>query len=169
MRPVTADPIVRANGALTVVFTVSAVVATVLFAAPWKTIAATIAIGCFSIGVVVFLWSYWTAVQRSRQDEISVAALYFLVDGCAPKPIARAMNAMLTVQVVASVATASIRSSTDGEPGSTLAFGILVPMMGLGFNGLWGAMHGSFRPRFGRDDDGVPDGDGATGQDVDHD
>ena len=27
----------------------------------------------------------------------------------------------------------------DGQPGSTLAFGILVPMFGIGLNGLWAA------------------------------
>lgn len=169
MNAMNKDPIVRANAALTGLFVVTATAATVLFDDPWKQVAAAVAIGCFTVGVVVFLWSYWTAVQRSRRDEISVAALYFLVDGCAPRGVARTMNSLLTAQVVVSVVTASIRSSTDGEPGSTLAFGILVPMMGLGFNGLWGSLHGTFRPRFDAQNSGVPDTDAVRDQDVDHD
>ena len=35
----------------------------------------------------------------------------------------------------------------DGSPGSSLAVGILVPMFGIGLNGLWCAFHGVFEPR----------------------
>jgi hypothetical protein len=92
-----------------------------------------------------------------------------LVDKCAPKSVARIMNALLAVQVVVSIATASIRSSTNGEPGSTLAYGILVPMLGLGLNGLWGAFYGAFRPRRDTKTEGVPDEGTVSGQDVGHD
>jgi hypothetical protein len=47
----------------------------------------------------------------------------------------------LAIQVVVAVTTASIR------PFTTLAFGILVPMFGIGMNGLWAARHGRFGPR----------------------
>lgn len=159
------DTIVTSDAVLTAVFVASSVAATVFFDQPWKSIAVTVSLVCFSVGVVAFLWGYWTAVQRSRTDDIAVASLYFLVDGCAPGPLARRMNLLLAVQVVTGVATASIRSSTDGRPGSTLAFGILVPMMGLGMNGLWGALHGSFRPRTGRRAEGVPPEGAPNGQD----
>jgi hypothetical protein len=161
--------IVRANASLTALFVVSAVIATVVFDDPWKNIAAGIALGCFAAGVVVFLWGYWTAVQRSRVDNIAVSSLYFLVDNCAPKSVARMMNGLLALQVVVSIATASVRSSTNGEPGSTLAYGILVPMLGLGLNGLWGAFYGSFRPRGGAKNEGVLDEGTVSGQDVGHD
>ena len=161
--------VIRANAGLTALFVVTATLATVFFDAPWKNIAVGVAVGCFSVGVVVFLWGYWTAVQRSRRDNIAVASLYFLVDHCAPASVMRMMNALLAVQVVVGIATASIRSSTDGKPGSTLAFGILVPMMGLGFNGLWGAFYGSFRPRSDLKNAGVPDEGSRSGQDVEHD
>jgi hypothetical protein len=161
--------IIWANACLTALFVISAVVATVVFDEPWKKIASGIALGCFAVGVVVFLWGYWTAVQRSRVDNIAVASLYFLVDKCAPRAVAGLMNVLLAVQVVVSIATASIRSSTNGEPGSTLAYGILVPMMGLGLNGLWGAFYGSFGPRRDTKIEGVPDEGIASGQDVGHD
>lgn len=161
--------IIQANVFLTALFVISAVLATVVFDEPWKKIAAGIALGCFAVGVVVFLWGYWTAVQRSRVDNIAVSSLYFLVDKCAPRAVAGLMNSLLAVQVVVSIATASIRSSTNGEPGSTLAYGILVPMMGLGLNGLWGAFYGTFRPRRDTKIEGVPDEGTASGQDVGHD
>lgn len=161
--------IVALNAALTVVFTATAVVSSVVFAQPWKAIGVATAVTCFAVGVVAFLWGYWSAVQRSRHDEISVAALYFLVDKCAPAPVARRMNILLGAQVVVGLVTAIARSSTDGKPGSTLAFGILVPMLGLGLNGLWGAHHGRFRPRVtGEANEVRHDGD-ATGQDEGHD
>lgn len=139
--------IMRIDAALTALFTVTATVSAVVFDQPWKAVAVVVAIGCFTVGVVAFLWGYFAAVQRSRRDDIAVAALYFLVDDAAPKSVSRTMNALLATQVAVALATAIARSSTDGEPGSTLAFGILVPMLGLGMNGLWGAIHGTFRPR----------------------
>lgn len=169
MKEMKGSAIVRANGGLTLLFVVTSVLATWTFDAPWKNIAVGIALGCFSVGVLVFLWGYWSAVQRSRYDNIAVASLYFLVDNCAPKNVMRIMNTLLAIQVIVGVATSSIRSSTDGEPGSTLAFGILVPMMGLGFNGLWGAFYGTFRPRVHPENTGVPEDGASRGQDVGHD
>jgi hypothetical protein len=139
--------IVRINILLTLIFVTSSIVSAVAFSQPWKTIAVVVSLACFAVGITVFLWGYWSAVQRSREDNISVAAMYFLIDGAAPSRLAVVMNSTLAVQVVVAVATALSRSSTDGRPGSTLAFGILVPMMGLGFNGLWAAEHGVFDPR----------------------
>ena len=139
--------LIKLNLALTAVFVAMSIFAAVTFTAPWKTIGVAVSLGCFSVGIVTFLWGYWTAVQRSRTDNISVAALYFLVDKCAPQSISRLMNGALGVQVVVGVATAISRTTTDGRTGSTLAFGVLAPMMGLGLNGLWGATHGTFAPR----------------------
>lgn len=42
-------------------------------------------------------------------------------------------------------------------------------MLGLGLNGLWGAFYGSFRPRGGAKNEGVPDEGTVSGQDVGHD
>ena len=56
---------------------------------------------------------------------------------------------MLAIQsTVALVDRPRARSeSEDGSPGTSLAVGILVPMFGLGLNGLWCAFHGVFPPR----------------------
>lgn len=139
--------IVRGNVAGTTFFVISSVVAAALFTKPARLIGVVVALTLFTVGVFAFLWSYWTAVQRSRIDNISVTQLYFLGAGSAPSSVKRVMNGALLVQVLASLATAISRSSTNGRAGSTLAFGILVPMFGLGLNGLWCAAHGTFSPR----------------------
>lgn len=139
--------ILLANAALTALFVITSLLAAVIFDQPWKSMSVVVDLACFTVGVVAFLWGYWNAVQRSRQDEIGVAVLYFLMDGVAPRAVSVRMNTLLGVQVVWAIATALWRGSTNGKPGSTLAFGILVPMLGLGLNGLWGAFHGTFRPR----------------------
>lgn len=160
--------IVQVNAVLTAVFVVTSLAAAVVFDNPWKQVAVGTSLACFSVGVVAFLWGYWNAVQRSREDNIGVAALYFLLGGIAPKAVARRMNALLAAQTVWSIATAAARGSTDGKPGSTLAFGILVPMMGLGLNGLWGALHGTFEPRAGARRPGVSPEGPQNGQDESH-
>jgi hypothetical protein len=139
--------IVRLNVAATAVFAVSATLAAVLFTNPWRVQGVVVAIGLFALGVWVFLWGYWTAVQRSRVDQIAVAQIYFLTHKVVPAAQRHIMWWALTVQCAVSLATALARPNTDGKPGSTLAFGILVPMLGLGLNGLLAAKYGHFAPR----------------------
>ena len=161
--------IVRVNAIFTALFLVTAVLAAVYFEQPWKVIAVVVCLASFSVGVCAFLWGYWSAVQRSREDNISVAAMYFLIDKCAPKSVARQMNGLLTLQVIIGLVTAGMRPSTDGKSGSTLAFGILVPMLGLGLNGLWAAFHGQFAPRSAANPQRVSPEASPNGQDEDHD
>lgn len=157
--------LVLANFALTVVFMVTSLAAAVRFDQPWKSVSVVVDLFCFAVGIFAFLWGYWNAVQRSREEDIGVAALYFLMDGIAPRSVSVRMNTLLGVQLVWAVATALSRGSTDGKPGSTLAFGVLVPMMGLGLNGLWGAFHGTFAPRQARKRGTVSQTGDGNGQD----
>ena len=152
--------IVRLDVIGTVLFTVSAVLAAVVFDGPAKVQGVVVDLALFAIGVAAFLWGYWVAVQRSRQDELSVAELYFLLGAAIPRDVKRSMNLCLLVQTVVAVATAMTRLTTPSDTassgssaGSTLAFGVLVPMFGLGLNGLWAAVHGNFGPRRKRSDD----------------
>lgn len=94
----------------------------------------------FAAGVVAFLWAYAIAVARSRTDAIGIGGLFFL-SGSAPKVVRARLLGALAVQVVVAVVSASIR------PYTAVAFGILVPMFGLGLAGLWGARHGTFPRR----------------------
>jgi hypothetical protein len=134
--------------------------AAVVFDGPAKVQGVVVDLALFAIGVTAFLWGYWVAVQRSRQDELSVAELYFLLGAAIPRDVKRTMNLCLLVQTVVAVATAMTRLTTPSDTassgssaGSTLAFGVLVPMLGLGLNGLWAAVHGNFGPRRKRSDD----------------
>lgn len=136
----------------TVLFVGSALLASIVFDGFARTQGVAVSLALFAIGVVVFLLGYWRAVQRSRHDSMSVTELYFLVGPHIDRKVSRFMNSLLGVQVLVAVATALVRSSTpatDGSqtPGSTLAFGILVPVFGLGLNGLWASTHGRFPPR----------------------
>lgn len=148
----TGSAIIRCNVAGTVLFVVSAALAAVVFEGTAKTQGVVVALALFGLGVVFFLMGYWKAVQRSRHDVMSVTELYFLVGPAIDRGTARVMNALLAVQVVVAVATALARGSTPAAggtstPGSTLAFGVLVPVFGLGLNGLWSSSYGRFPSR----------------------
>ena len=157
--------IVRLNMVATAGFVVATVIATWVFA-PWMRVGIVIVdLVLFAIGVVGFLWGYFAAVQRSRTDEISVAELFLLMGSVAPRPVRQVMSWCLGAQVVVGLTGAIVRNSTDGKPGSTLAFGVLVGMCGLGLNGMWAAKHGYFAPR--RRPEESPDGP-AIGKDGNH-
>ncbi len=160
--------IVRADAAATTWFVVTAVVSAVVFDGVALWIGAITALSLFLVGMVAFLWSFWNAVQRSRGESIAVTQLYFLVGGVAPVRVRNAMNALLAVQVLVGLGTALVRpNGPDGTPGSALALGVLVPMFGLGLNGLWAAYHGSYAER-SSDDDEVRLGGGSIGQNEGH-
>jgi hypothetical protein len=105
----------------------------------------------FAIGVATTLWAYARALDRSRVEEVGVANLYLLTGQTAPKPVRRIMTWALTVQVVAAVVGAwiGVVGLDEGEL-NALAFGVLVPMFGIGMNGVWAALHGSYGPRVGQ-------------------
>ena len=158
------DTIVKANLALTAVFSVTASYAATVFSTSAQWVGAVTAMVLFTVGVAAFLWSYWNAVQRSRSDEISVTQLYFLLGSAIPSPVRRTMNAALLIQFVVAITTAVARpDGPDGNPGSSLAVGFLVPMLGFGLNGLWAAYYGNFATRAD-----VPNSGSKIGQNADH-
>ncbi|MEM8618410.1 MAG: hypothetical protein AAGF73_01680 [Actinomycetota bacterium] len=174
------DVIVMANAIGTAAFTVTALTAATVFSTVAQWVGAITAMSLFAVGVFTFLWAFYNAAQRSRIEQLSVMQLFFLVGTPTPSRIRRTMNVLLIVQVGVGLGTALARpNGPDGTPGSSLAVGILVPMFGLGLNGLWAAFHGDFPPleRPGlptasaiRDhptndpaDDGGPDDDDVTG------
>jgi hypothetical protein len=172
--------IVRVNLVATALFAATATLAALTFTTLTQWIGAITAMSLFAIGVFAFIWSYWSAVQRSRTDEIAVSQLYLLLGPAIPKRIRRVMNLVLVLQVAIATVTALARpDGPDGTPGSSLAVGFLVPMLGFGLNGLWAVYHASFEPRTpDRDhrddrvdrsaDAAVPDSDGAIGQNAEH-
>jgi hypothetical protein len=161
------DRIVRADLILTGVFGVTAAYAAIDFSTAAQWVGAVTAMSLFTIGVFAFLWSYWLAVQRSRVDEISVSQLYLLLGPAIPKRIRRTMNATLLAQAaIAAITTFARRDGPDGNPGSSLAVGCLVPMLGFGLNGLWAVTHATFAPRSGATK--VTTSGGEIGQNAEH-
>lgn len=130
--------LVEATWAGTFVFVVASALAVT-----WsglRPVGVTVSLALFSLGCVAFLWAFAIAVDRSRIDAIGIGGLYFLA-GSAPAAVRRHMMGALAVQTVVSIVAASIR------PFTPVAFGILVPMYGLGLAGLWAARHGTFERR----------------------
>ncbi len=103
--------------------------------------AIAVALGLFAIGLLVWIWSFAIAVARTtRGDNVVVSNLYFLA-GSAPRRVQWHLFGALAASIAVAAGTAA------SNP-----FGVLVPMLPLGFNGLWAARHGVFPPRPVRDD-----------------
>jgi hypothetical protein len=140
--------IVRADAVGTVLFVATATWAAIAFTTAAQWVGAVTAMSLFAVGVAAFLVSFFHAVGRSREDEIAVTQLYLLVGAPTPPRVRWPMLALLAVQCVAALVTALARpNGPDGNPGSSLAVGFLVPMFGIAMNGLWAARHGRFPPR----------------------
>ena len=109
---------------------------------------AAVSLALFAVGVAVGLWAYTSALERSRTDEVGVANLFLLTGPTAPRAVKRLMSLALAAQVVIALVGASIGAGglQQGQL-NALAFGVLVPMFGVGMNGLWAARYGSFGPR----------------------
>ena len=161
------ERIIRADIALTAIFGVTAAYAAIDFSTVAQWVGAVTAMSLFTIGVFAFLWSYWLAIQRSRVDEISATQLYLLLGTAIPKRVRRTLWLALLAQVaIATITTFARPNGPDGNPGSSLAVGFLVPMLGFGLNGLWAVTHGTFAPRSG--EVGVTTSAREIGQNADH-
>lgn len=136
--------IIEASWVGTAVFTVTATVAAVMLGTI-RYVAVAVSLALFALGCAAFLWGYWLAVQRSRNDEIGIGGLFFLAgkDTAPPRPKWLLLGS-LAAQVLVALVTASAR------PYTTLAFGLLAPVFGLGCVGLWSARYGQFGPRIVR-------------------
>jgi len=142
------DTIIRVDIVLTGLFAATAFYAAIDFSTTAQWVGAVTAMTLFAVGVFTFLWSYWNAVQKSRTLEIGVAQMYLLVGDPIPSPVKRTMNALLVGQFLIALVTTLMRpDGPEGNPGSSLAVGFLVPMLGFGLNGLWAVTYGTFRPR----------------------
>jgi hypothetical protein len=132
------DPIVRASWAGTAAFVVVAAVAVAVDGA--RGVAVALDLTLFLAGTVVFVVALARAIGRSRHEQLDLPGLFFL-SGSAPPVVRRHLLASAAVEVVAALVTAGLRPYTG------LAFGILVPVYGLGLAGLWGATRGTYEAR----------------------
>ena len=113
----------------------------------WQGPMIVVSLVLFVVGLPAFMAAYLIAIGRSRQDAIGMGGLYFLA-GTAPRRVQRHLLGAVVVQTLTAVVTASIGiASVQGDTSNPLAFGVLVPLFGLGLAGLWGARYGTFAPR----------------------
>ena len=129
----------RSNVWATAAFIAFAIVATVA-PGPLRIPFAVFSCVLFAVGTLAFLGAYGRALSRSRTDAITIPGIYGL-SGSSPKGVQWRFHLVTLVQTVAAVTTAAIR------PFTAQAFGILVPMLGLGLGGLWAAGYGVFGER----------------------
>lgn len=141
--------IVRADLVGTVVF-----LAAIAVGAPFKhdrwaqVVVIVVSLALFAVGVAASLWAYARALELSRVRNVGVANLFLLTGPTAPKPVKWAMSGALAAQVLIAIVGASIGvSGLEESQLNPLAFGVLVPMFGIGMNGAWAARYGSYGPR----------------------
>jgi hypothetical protein len=120
--------------AATVAFVVTAASA-VAFPGPVRFAAAVYAIVLFIIGTALMLAAFGVAVARSRTETVTLGGTFLLSDS-APPGVQRRFWLLLAVQIVVSLAAASLR------PFTPVAFAILAPMSVFGAMAWWGARHG---------------------------
>ncbi len=90
------------------------------------------AAGCGAFGIALV-----AGAKRSRHSEMTMAGWWFLA-GTATRQIWCGLVGAVILQSVIAVVAASL------VPFSSLAFGVLVPLLGLGICGSWGALFGVF-------------------------
>lgn len=103
-----------------------------------------VAIGCiaiFLVGAALFSWAFLIAASRSRREEVTVVGAFFLGDGSTSADDRRWAFGLLLAQSVIGLAAAG------ADPYTAMAFGVLVPMFGLGVVAFLGSAHGAFRVR----------------------
>jgi hypothetical protein len=147
--PMAGGRIVRYDVIGTVLFVVAMAVAVALRTErSGQVLIAATSMVLFAAGVATSLWAYAAALERSRTDEVGVANLFLLTGSTAPRPIRRTMWACFGAQIVVAIAGATIGVvGLDKGQLNALAFGVLVPMFGIGANGIWAVRHGTFGPR----------------------
>lgn len=104
-----------------------------------QTAAAIASLVLFGLGLCLFPVALFRGAQRSRDAEVTMAG-WFLLSGSAPRRVRLELVGSTVVQTVVPLAAAAI------HPFTRLAFGILVPTLGLAVCGMWGARYGRFPP-----------------------
>jgi hypothetical protein len=94
------------------------------------------ALALFFLSLLIWTWAFVVALSRSAQgDDIVVGNWFGTIGGAAPAVrwhLFGSVGACLVITVVTAAA----------DP-----FGVLVPMLPIGFVGLWAARYGTFPPR----------------------
>ena len=126
--------------ALTAVFVVLALVASVVDSSAIRALYGVTSLGLTAVGFVVCCVAMVGGMRRSARSEMTMAGWWFLTDS-APGRVRVWLFAVRSAQVVAAVGAASVHPSSD------TAFVVLVPLLGIGCCGWWGAFYGRFPDR----------------------
>ena len=99
-------------------------------------ISAGVCLALFAVSLVVWVWAFAVAASRSSDgDDIAVGSLFLMqghLEGTARTPLYASFGLSLLM-------TAMTAASNP--------FAVLVPMLSLGFVGMWGARYGTFARR----------------------
>jgi hypothetical protein len=95
-----------------------------------------VALALFAVALGVWIYAFAIAVGRTAQGDDVVVGNLFLMQGPAPRAVRWHLFGSFALCLAITAGTAS------ADP-----FGVLVPMLPLGFVGLWGARHGTFPAR----------------------
>ncbi|NNC80845.1 MAG: hypothetical protein HKN94_11930 [Acidimicrobiales bacterium] len=134
-----AGVLLRLQWRVTLVF----VLATILNVATDGSIDLLYAIVCtvaFVFGFIGFSVGFWNGLQRSREETVTLWGLVAASSTHVPASARNTHWASIIIQLVTAVVAASLRPFTQQ------AFGLLVPMLGLGLAALWGSRYASFHP-----------------------
>ncbi len=132
------DRIVRASWLGTFAFL--GVTLLTMFIYAFRGVAVAVDLALFTAGTVAFVVALARAIGRSRTEQITRPGVFFL-SGSAPGDVRRQLLASVAVETGVALLSAGLR------PYTSLAFGILVPVYGLGLAGLWGATRGTYARR----------------------
>ena len=124
----------------TLLFAITAFGAVISDAVPVVATAVTVSLGLFAVGLVAFGFGFLRAAVRSRTEIIDLPGM-FALSGSAPKHVQRSLMGAIGAQTTIAFVTAFL------QPLRELAFGMFVPVFGLGLVTLWAAKHGEFAPR----------------------
>ncbi len=103
-------------------------------------ISAGVCLALFGLSLGVWVWAFAVAVGRSAEgDDIAVGSL-FLIEGQHPDSPSRTARRSLYWSFAVSLGITAAAAGSN-------PFAVLVPMLMLGFVGLWGARHGEFPRR----------------------
>lgn len=111
-------------------------VPTMIGPAAGDVMSAGVCLALFAISLLVWVWAFAIAASRSSDgDDIAIGSLFLVqgrLEGTARTPLYASFGLSLLI--------AAITASSN-------PFAVLVPMLSLGFIGLWGARHASFARR----------------------
>ncbi len=138
--PDTADGPLRVNRAVTIGFTALTIL-THATAATLDRAYAVVASVLFVIGIGLFALGFWNGVQRSRTELVTMSGLLAVNTGNVTASARRRVWSAVTAQIVVAVVAAIVR------PFTAQAFGLLVPVFGIGIATLWGSRNAVFHLR----------------------